>query len=145
MKRRLAAGAIAAAGLLASAAPAQALECKDVFSRIHQSDQLAPFVVGDSVTVPAGESLGEQGFAVDAVACRMIAGSPSRPRMLTPGTRSFAQSASVPLPAPRSSTSRPSSRRACSSSRCLKARSRVVALTKTSKSGVSRSNLTAGR
>ena len=73
MKRRLAAGAIAAAGLLSFTAPAQALECKEVFSKIHQSDQLAPFVVGDSVTVPAGESLGEQGFAVDAVACRTFA------------------------------------------------------------------------
>jgi hypothetical protein len=73
VKRRLAASAIAAAGLVLAAAPAQALECKDVFSKIHQSDELAPFVVGDSVTVPAGESLGEQGFAVDAVACRTFA------------------------------------------------------------------------
>ena len=73
MKRRLAVGAIVAAGLRLPAAPAHALECKDVFSKIHQSDELAPFVVGDSVTVPAGESLGEQGFAVDAVACRTFA------------------------------------------------------------------------
>jgi hypothetical protein len=73
VKGRLAAGAIAAAWLVLAASPAQALECKDVFSKIHQSDQLAPFVVGDSVTVPAGEFLGEQGFAVDAVACRTFA------------------------------------------------------------------------
>jgi hypothetical protein len=30
-------------------------------------------VVGDSVTVPAGEFLGEEGFAVDALACRTFA------------------------------------------------------------------------
>lgn len=73
MKRRLAAGAIAATWLVFAASPADALECKDVFSKIHQSHDLAPFVVGDSVTVPAGEFLGEQGFAVDAVACRTFA------------------------------------------------------------------------
>src|SRR6185436_13498371 len=55
------------------AAPAHALECKEVFSKIRQSDPLAPFVVGDSVTVPAGDYLGEMGFAVDAVACRTFA------------------------------------------------------------------------
>ena len=70
---RLAAAAVFLAALLVAAAPAQALECKDVFSKIRQSDPLAPFVVGDSVTVPAGDYLGEMGFAVDAVACRTFA------------------------------------------------------------------------
>jgi hypothetical protein len=72
VRRRAAATAFVVA-LLLCAAPAQALECKDVFSKIRQSDPLAPFVVGDSVTVPAGDFLGEQGFAVDAVACRTFA------------------------------------------------------------------------
>lgn len=44
-----------------------------MFSKIRQSDPAAPFVVGDSVTVPAGDFLGEMGFAVDAVACRTFA------------------------------------------------------------------------
>jgi hypothetical protein len=70
--RRLGA-AVFIAALLLTAAPAHALECKDVFSKIRQSDPLAPFVVGDSVTVPAGDYLGEMGFAVDAVACRTFA------------------------------------------------------------------------
>ena len=73
MTRRAAAAAVAAGALLLCAAPAHALECKEVFSKIRQSDPLAPFVVGDSVTVPAGDSLGEMGFAVDAVACRTFA------------------------------------------------------------------------
>jgi hypothetical protein len=73
VRRRAAAAAVAAGVLLLCAAPANALECKDVFSKIRQSDPLAPFVVGDSVTVPAGDYLGEMGFAVDAVACRTFA------------------------------------------------------------------------
>ena len=73
MKQIPAAAAIAFAALLLVAAPAQAIECEDVFSKIRQSDPLAPFVVGDSVTVPAADYLGEQGFAVDAVACRTFA------------------------------------------------------------------------
>lgn len=73
MSRRATAAAITVVGLLLGAAPAHALECKDVFSKIRQSDPLAPFVVGDSVTVPAGDYLGEMGFAVDAVACRTFA------------------------------------------------------------------------
>lgn len=73
MRRRAAAAAVAAGVLLLCAAPANALECKDVFSKIRQADPLAPFVVGDSVTVPAGDYLGEMGFAVDAVACRTFA------------------------------------------------------------------------
>jgi hypothetical protein len=73
VKKRAAALALAAVGFLSSAAPAQALECEDVFSKIRQAEPLAPFVVGDSVTVPAGKYLGEQGFAVDAVACRTFA------------------------------------------------------------------------
>jgi hypothetical protein len=71
--RRGTAAAAVAAALLLCAAPASALECEEVFSKIHQSDRLAPFVVGDSVTVPAGDYLGEMGFAVDAVACRTFA------------------------------------------------------------------------
>jgi len=67
------AAVLAVAGALLFAAPASALRCQDVFSRINQRDQLAPFVVGDSVTVPAGDFLGEQGFAVNAVACRTFA------------------------------------------------------------------------
>ena len=73
MRRRATATGIAVAALLLGATPAHALECEEVFSKIHQSDRLAPFVVGDSVTVPAGDFLGEQGFAVDAVACRTFA------------------------------------------------------------------------
>ncbi|MGH2836794.1 MAG: hypothetical protein ACRDJY_00420 [Thermoleophilaceae bacterium] len=73
MKRRALAVVLAVAGVLITAGPASALECKDVFSKIRQQDELAPFVVGDSVTVPAGDFLGEQGFAVDAVACRTFA------------------------------------------------------------------------
>jgi hypothetical protein len=71
--RHARAAVIAVASLLAFAAPAHALRCQDVFSKIDQSDPLAPFVVGDSVTVPAGKYLGEQGFAVNAVACRTFA------------------------------------------------------------------------
>lgn len=71
--RRAAAAAAVVAAVLLCAEPAQAIECKDVFSKIRQSDPLAPFVVGDSVTVPAGDYLGEMGFAVDAVACRTFA------------------------------------------------------------------------
>ena len=73
MRRRAVAALVAAAALSLCVAPADALECKDVFSKIRQSDPLAPFVVGDSVTVPAGDYLGEMGFAVDAVACRTFA------------------------------------------------------------------------
>jgi hypothetical protein len=62
---------LAAAALLLLAAPAHA-QCKDS-SRIEQSEPLVPFVVGDSVTVAAGRYLGEQGFAVDARACRTYA------------------------------------------------------------------------
>ena len=70
MRRRAAAAAVAVAGFLVWTSPAQALECEDVFSKIRQQNELAPFAVGDSVTVPAGKYLGELGFAVDAVACR---------------------------------------------------------------------------
>ncbi len=73
MKGGATAIALASAGCLLAASPANALECKDVFSKIRQSDPHAPFVVGDSVTVPAGKFLGERGFAVDAVACRTFA------------------------------------------------------------------------
>jgi hypothetical protein len=73
VSRHARAALLAAAWLALCAAPAHALECEDVFSKIRQSDPLAPFVVGDSVTVPAGEYLGEMGFAVDAVACRTFA------------------------------------------------------------------------
>jgi hypothetical protein len=66
------AAATAAWVVLAFAAPAEAA-CEDVFSKIRQRDPLAPLVVGDSVTVPAGRFLGEMGFAVDAVACRTFA------------------------------------------------------------------------
>jgi hypothetical protein len=71
--KRAATAAFTAAALLLFAAPAQAIKCEDVFSKIDQADPLAPFVVGDSVTVPAGEFLGEKGFAVNAVACRTFA------------------------------------------------------------------------
>ena len=73
MRRRAVAACIAGGALLLGAAPAHALDCKDVFSKIDQPDPLAPFVVGDSVTVPAGEFLGKQGFSVNAVACRTFA------------------------------------------------------------------------
>jgi hypothetical protein len=73
MRRAARAAILAAASLLLLAAPAEAVTCKDFFSKIRQQDELAPFVVGDSVTVPAGELLGEQGFAVDALACRTFA------------------------------------------------------------------------
>jgi hypothetical protein len=73
VRRRAAAACVAAGALLVCAAPAHALECKDVYSKIDQPDPLAPFVVGDSVTVPAGEFLGQQGFSVNAVACRTFA------------------------------------------------------------------------
>ena len=73
MKARAAAVSLVAAVFLLCAGLAHALECKDVFSKIRQADPLAPFVVGDSVTVPAGDFLGEKGFAVDAVACRTFA------------------------------------------------------------------------
>jgi len=73
VRRSASAALLAAAALLIYAGTAQALECEDVFSKIRQADELAPFVVGDSVTVPAGEFLGEMGFAVDAVACRTFA------------------------------------------------------------------------
>lgn len=64
---------LAAASLFVLATPAHAQRCRDVFSKIQQQDERAPFVVGDSVTVPAGEFLGERGFAVNAVACRTFA------------------------------------------------------------------------
>jgi hypothetical protein len=70
---KAAAVAAIAASFLAAAGSAEAIECEDVFSKIDQRDRLAPFVVGDSVTVPAGDFLGENGFAVDAVACRTFA------------------------------------------------------------------------
>ena len=73
MTKRAVAIAIAAAALLLSPVAAHAVECRDVFSKIRQRDPFAPFVVGDSVTVPAGDFLGEMGFAVDAVACRTLA------------------------------------------------------------------------
>ena len=73
MSRYALAAVLAVAGTLLFAAPASALRCQDVFSKIDQRDELAPFVVGDSVTVPAGDFLGEQGFAVNAVACRTFA------------------------------------------------------------------------
>jgi hypothetical protein len=62
---------LAAASLLLLAAPVHA-QCQDS-SKIEQSEPLAPFVVGDSVTVGAGKYLGEQGFAVNALACRTYA------------------------------------------------------------------------
>jgi hypothetical protein len=64
---------LAIAALLALAAPAHALKCREVFSKVDQKEPLAPFVVGDSVTVPAGDYLGEMGFRVNAVACRTFA------------------------------------------------------------------------
>jgi hypothetical protein len=64
---------LAAVSLLVLAAPAHALRCRDVFSKVDQKEPLAPFVVGDSVTVPAGDYLGEMGFKVNAVACRTFA------------------------------------------------------------------------
>ena len=64
---------LAVASLLLLAAPAHAVRCQDVYSKIDQSESLAPFVVGDSVTVAAGKYLGEQGFAVNAVGCRTFA------------------------------------------------------------------------
>jgi hypothetical protein len=68
--RRSTAAAVAASALwLFGAGQAQAA-CADVFSKVRQPDALAPLVVGDSVTVPAGDYLGQMGFAVDAVACR---------------------------------------------------------------------------
>ena len=73
MRKGARAAVLAAAALLSVAGTAQAVECEDVFSKIRQADELAPFVVGDSVTVPAGRFLGEMGFAVDAVACRTFA------------------------------------------------------------------------
>ena len=48
--KRAATAAFTAAALLLYAAPAQAIKCEDVFSKIDQADALAPFVVGDSVT-----------------------------------------------------------------------------------------------
>jgi hypothetical protein len=71
--RHARAAVLAAASLLLVAAPADAVRCQDVRAQIEQSDSLAPFVVGDSVTVAAGKHLGEQGFAVDAVGCRTFA------------------------------------------------------------------------
>jgi hypothetical protein len=73
VSRTASAATLAVASLLLIAGPAHALRCKDFFSKIRQQDELAPFVVGDSVTVPAGDFLGEQGFAVDALACRTFA------------------------------------------------------------------------
>ena len=70
--RHAAAALVAAGTALVCAASAQA-GCADVFSKVRQRDQLAPLVVGDSVTVAAGDYLGERGFAVDAVACRTFA------------------------------------------------------------------------
>jgi hypothetical protein len=64
---------LAVASPLLLAAPAHAVRCQDVYSKIDQSESLAPFVVGDSVTVAAGKYLGEQGFAVNAVGCRTFA------------------------------------------------------------------------
>lgn len=69
---RAAAAVAAIAAWLLCAAPVHAA-CADVFSKIRQRDALAPFVVGDSVTVPAGDFLGAMGFSVDAVACRTFA------------------------------------------------------------------------
>jgi hypothetical protein len=71
-----AAAALAAALALAGAVPAEAVPrlpapCRANASKIRQADPLVPLVVGDSVTVAAGRYLGEAGFAVDAVACRM--------------------------------------------------------------------------
>jgi hypothetical protein len=72
---RAVAAAAVAAGALALAVPAQAAElpaaCRANASKVTQADPLAPLVVGDSVTVAAGRYLGQAGFAVDAVACRM--------------------------------------------------------------------------
>lgn len=64
---------LAVASLLLFAAPAHAVRCQDVFSKVDQKEPLAPFIVGDSVTVPAGDYLGEMGFRVNAVACRTFA------------------------------------------------------------------------
>ena len=73
MIRAAQAAALSVAASLLFTGTAQAVKCEDVFSKIRQSERLAPFVVGDSVTVPAGDYLGEMGFAVDAVACRTFA------------------------------------------------------------------------
>jgi hypothetical protein len=62
-----------AVALPAGPAHAQSKTCEEVFSRVEQREKFAPFVVGDSVTVPAGDFLGEMGFAVDAMACRTFA------------------------------------------------------------------------
>ena len=68
-----AAFALAVVALPAAPAYAQSKACEEVFSRVEQREKFAPFVVGDSVTVPAGDFLGEMGFAVDAMACRTFA------------------------------------------------------------------------
>jgi hypothetical protein len=73
VRRQARAALLAAAALLLFATPAHALRCQDVFSKVDQPEPLAPFVVGDSVTVPAGDYLGEMGFRVNAVACRTFA------------------------------------------------------------------------
>ena len=72
------AAALAAVAALATAAPAEAAfvprlppQCRANASQIHQEDPVAPLVVGDSVTVAAGKYLAQEGFTVDAIACRM--------------------------------------------------------------------------
>lgn len=73
--RAAAATAAVLAVALAGGGPAQAAElpaaCRANASRVDQPDPLATLVVGDSVTVAAGRYLGQAGFVVDAVACRM--------------------------------------------------------------------------
>lgn len=75
--RGLPAAAVAAALVLGGAGTAEAAvpqlpaPCRANASKIRQADPLAPLVVGDSVTVAAGRYLGQAGFTVDAVACRM--------------------------------------------------------------------------
>ena len=73
--RAVAGAAVALTVALAGGGTAQAAQlpaaCRANSSQIRQADPVAPLVVGDSVTVAAGRYLGEEGFAVDAVACRM--------------------------------------------------------------------------
>lgn len=65
-----AAAALAVAGPVQAAVPPLPAPCRANSAHIRQSDSLAPLVVGDSVTVPAGRYLGQMGFAVEAVACQ---------------------------------------------------------------------------
>ena len=72
MSRRAAVAALAAAGWVFLAPPAQAVQTCETRANIRQKDPNASLAFGDSVMLAAAKQLAAYGFSVDAQACRQM-------------------------------------------------------------------------